>query len=258
MRKIGVIVLALLFLPTQAFCEDRQFEDREHVQIQPDKAYILVRTNTVREGALKGTVMVSPVLYRALGDMELQQAADKAKSDPDHWKDGMPPNVVVVLGDTPYDQLPDVRVLLIEVQPGSYILGGAAVTNWATTHRGIMATSLCMGTVKFEAKAGMITDMGTILSAPDQSPTSIPELANVVTDTDSGLNRVNELALRPANSSTEIPASLADQPRAAADYRAMGAFPNYAGAPLARLTPVPGVLDYDKDGNVVDLQAAKQ
>jgi len=45
--------------------------------------------------------------------------------------------------------------------------------------------------------------------------------------------------------------------RVPAVYRARSAFPNYFGAPINRLAPLAGVLDYDAAGHVVDLQAAR-
>ena len=37
----------------------------------------------------------------------------------------------------------------------------------------------------------------------------------------------------------------------------MTAYPNYPGSHLSRLAPLPGVLAYDNDGDVVDLKDMK-
>jgi hypothetical protein len=63
------------------------------------------------------------------------------------------------------------------------------------------------------------------------------------------------VAIRPAPQSTPASAALAALQPAPADYRAVSAFLNYPGSFLSRLAPLPGVLDYDKDGDVVDLKS---
>jgi hypothetical protein len=64
------------------------------------------------------------------------------------------------------------------------------------------------------------------------------------------------VAIRPAGSTADVPAAIAALPRVAADYRAVPPFFNYTGAPLSRIAPLAGVIDYDKDGRVIDLKAA--
>jgi hypothetical protein len=63
------------------------------------------------------------------------------------------------------------------------------------------------------------------------------------------------LAVRPFADGMFVPLQLSGLARASADYRAVGKFPNYFGGPIDRMVPVPGVLDYDADGNVIDLKA---
>jgi len=119
-----------------------------------------------------------------------------------------------------------------------------------------MVTSLSMGTVKFEAKAGVITDLGAILTADDDKPTTIPELANVVSGKDRDFGPVPPIiGLRPATAALETPDALKALSIVPAEYHAVGAYPNFIGARLSRLSPVAGVLDYDKDGRVIDLRS---
>jgi len=47
-------------------------------------------------------------------------------------------------------------------------------------------------------------------------------------------------------------------PLAPAGYGAVGAFPNYLGAGLNRLAPIANVLDYDGDGQVIDLRSPRE
>jgi hypothetical protein len=254
--KLHLVVLAALLLPASALGQTRQFKNGEAVTLEPDKAYFLARTYEFKGGALRGTIQVAPVLARLLTDEEMREAAELRETDPDHWKEKAPPNVVEMLPGEPYARANGESVLLTATRPGTYILVGVALTNWVSTDAGQLVTSLCLGTVKFEAKPGVITDLGEVLAARDDIPTTIPELASIVTQKSFGFGVFPyDVAIRPVNSSTLLPASLAALPRIPADYGAMPAYPNYSGANLNRLAPLAGVLDYDKDGGVIDLKA---
>jgi hypothetical protein len=254
--KLRALLFAALLLPAPAFGEDQQFKNGEAVSIQPDKAYLLARTFEMPGKGLQGTVRVAPILIRVLSDEELRQAEALFQSDPKHWKEKSAPNVVEMLPGEPYAQAKGEVTMLTAVKPGTYILAGVAAASWAMKSIGMMTASLCMGTVKFEAKAGVVTDLGAILAAYDDEPTAIPELAKVVTGKSNGITSgfgpyPYTVAVRPAGAATAVPGTLGNLPRAPADYRAMRAFPNYAGAPISRLAPLPGVLDYDKEGEVL-------
>jgi hypothetical protein len=243
--KLCALLFAALFLPACAFADEHQFAGGEPVAVQPDKAYILVRVLTVPGTRLNGTLKPTPILIRLLGDDELKQADSLAEKDPQGWKNDVEANVVEPLADQPYAEQNGEEFLLTSLKPGVYVLGGLALANWASSGTGQMIASFCMGTVNFQAKPGVVTDLGTILIAPDDAPTTIPELANVV----SGKPTVTP--------TTEIPVALKSLPLAPADYGAVGAFPNYLGGRLNRLAPMANVLDYDGDGHVIDLRSPR-
>jgi hypothetical protein len=252
--RLHLLLLAACLLSAPAFGEDRQFKNGEAVTIQPDKAYLMARTFEVKGKALSGTLRIMPILVRVLNEDELQQAEKARQDDPKEWKDKLESNITEMLAAEPYAQANGEVTLVTAVKPGTYVLAAVAYKGWALVETGLMNTSLCMGTVKFEAKAGTLTDLGEILVAFDDAPTTIPELANVVAGKSTPAPYTFAVAIRPAGANTTIPASLDSLPRVNADYRAMPAFPNFAGAMLSRLAPVPDVLDYDKDGEVVDLK----
>jgi hypothetical protein len=254
--RLHLLFLAVCLLSAPAFGEDRQFKNGEAVTIQPDKAYLMARTFEVKGKKLSGTLRIMPVLVRMLNEDELQQAEKARQDDPKNWKEKVETNITEMLAAEPYALANGEVTLVTAVKPGTYVLAAIAATNWIMKDTGALNTSLCMGTVKFEAKAGTITDLGEILVAFDDTPTTIPELVNVVTGkSTSPAPYAFDVAVRPAGANTAIPASLDSLPRVSADYRAMPAFPNFAGAILNRLAPLPGVLDYDKDGEVMDLKA---
>ncbi|HWU54626.1 MAG TPA: hypothetical protein VN175_03930 [Rhizomicrobium sp.] len=256
--KFLVALLAALFLVSgSGIAQEHQFVPGEAVHPDPGMAYILARTQDMAGGGLRGTESFSVLLYRILTDAELEQYKAVAEQDPQHLKDKVPSNVTVMSAVKAIDPANGQKTMLVAVKPGIYVLGGMTAANWASTETGAMVASLCMGTVKFEAKPGTITDMGTVLLALDNRTTDIPELAKYVTGKENELNFTNIVGVRPAQSSTAVPAAVAGLSVIQADYYAMPAFPNYARAALSRLAPLPGVLDYDKNGDVVDLKAAK-
>jgi hypothetical protein len=253
--KLHLLFLAACLLSAPAFGEDRQFKNGEPVTIQTDKAYLVARTFEVKGKKLSGTLRIMPILVRMLGEDELQQAEKARQADPKDWQDKVETNITEMLSATPYATANGEVTMVTAVKPGTYVLAAIAATNWIMKDTGALNNSLCMGTVKFEAKPGTITDLGEILVAFDDTPTTIPELANMMTGEKSPMPYTFDVAIRPAGANTAIPATLESLPRVNADYRAMPAFPNFAGSALTRLAPLPGVLDYDKDGEVVDLKA---
>lgn len=245
--KIIAVLVAFLLASAGAFAEEN-FEKGDPVHIEPDKAYFMVRI--MPKGLDSGLVLV-----RVLSGEELQGAIERHQKDRDYKEE---PNVVFVQGRYPFSEGADGIVLLTSAKPGRYILAGVAYGGMSETTRGAMNDCMCLGTVQFEAKAGTITDMGTVLMARDDQPSPFPELAGQVRNKRIDLAPLPlDLAVRPYTESMIIPDTLASFPREAAVYRARSAFPNYFGAPIDRLAPLPGVLDYDKDGHVVDLQAVK-
>jgi hypothetical protein len=124
---------------------------------------------------------------------------------------------------------------LIEVEPGEYTYFGPILYLPGTPTFGVC---FCMGSVKFEAKAGQITSLGDFLglgwadhSALEQSTferTLLPDRPAVPTD-------------------WSVSEALAQYPSAKAELRASGKRNNFLRALVGRIPPVPGVLAYDRD-----------
>jgi hypothetical protein len=257
--KLRCILLIVLSLITPSFAQDRQFKSGDAVALKPDRAYLLARTFEMKGLGLSGTMRIAPILIRVLSDEELKQAEELRGGDPKHWQEKITPNISVMAPQEPFAQSDGEVTLLTEVKPGTYVLAAVAAAGWALSGTGMMTASLCMGTVKFTAKPGTVTDLGEILTAYDKNPTAIPELEKAVTGKAIFTNMnfgapAYTVAVRPVPVAA-LPPALADLPRVPAAYGAMLAFPNYIGAPLSRLAPLPGVLAYDDNGDVIDLQA---
>lgn len=124
---------------------------------------------------------------------------------------------------------------LIEVEPGEYTYYGPMLY---MPNGQVFGQCYCMGSVKFEAKAGQITSLGDFLglgwadrAALEQSTFErelLPDRPAVPTD-------------------WSIPESLAQYPNAKAELRAAGKRNNFIRALVGRIPPVPGVLSYDRD-----------
>lgn len=136
------------------------------------------------------------------------------------------------------------------VPPGRYVFYGPI--NIAAP---IVGTCLCMGSIEFEVKPGQIVNAGIVKgnwiaerakAKAEGKPVPASEM-----DLPEGMNSI----------SWEVPvAGAAIDPRlsayriVAADLRAAGRVPNYFGVNIDRMTPIPGVLDYDRD-KILDMKA---
>ncbi len=124
---------------------------------------------------------------------------------------------------------------LIEVEPGEYTYLGPIMYLPGTP---VFGTCFCMGSVKFQAKAGQITSLGDFLSQGWADRKAL-EMATIEREM---------LADRPAKPTDwSVPESLAQYPHAKAELRAAGKRNNFLRALVGRLPPVPGVLGYDRD-----------
>ena len=146
------------------------------------------------------------------------------------------------------------RSYLLAVPPGDYVIV-------AVTYKRMPAigTCLCMGTVRFEARAGAVNDLGFLLGAIEDSRTQVPELAPL-TGSPSWTHTTPALAImsvRPPAEGMEVPAALQSLPLVRAEYRAVAKFPNYFRTMINRIPPLEGILGYDGD-RAIDLRAARQ
>lgn len=232
--KLLWLLLALL-LPSAAIAGSNpdfvEIKGGVPVVLKPDRAYIYFRTVKGH-----GILDADPVFLRDLvGDEFLG-----------------PPNLSRTHGGNRYTVGEGEDSYLIEVKPGNYVIVGLTDKSANTA-----ITCLCMGTVRFEAKAGVITDLGHLATDRVDQRSTIPELRDV---TGRG-GRVNGLlfllvaTIRPDAETASVPATLRNLPRVPADFRAFGKFVNRIAETVNRMAPIPGVLAYDED-RVIDVKAA--
>jgi len=293
MRFLLFICGVLLGAPAMAgpASELNEITAGQPVTIRPDKAYLLIRF-----WRPQGVTSVEPVLLRvprqtemdaylaakreafaqALPKLRERHAAAVAKkaaaeANGGRFKGEVPPEPALGNFDFAYDSTINVSNIhngkafvrgdpeatyLLEAPAGRYVIYGAAygspmMKDW-------LSVCFCLGTVGFDAKPGIITDLGTWYGDQAKKRSVIPELA-----AESGFGPSSDTPMvlltgtvRPTQHGVSIPAALNRQPIVAADYHAVGKFvePNAGG--VNRLVPVPGVLAYD-NGRVIDLKTAR-
>lgn len=131
---------------------------------------------------------------------------------------------------------------LIAVEPGTYALYGEIVE----TTNGMSGVCYCMGSVRFEARGGQITDVGEIVGVPADQQGNV-DLQN--------FRLGHFVTVAPWNASMRSPTQFANLQVAPAELRAADKMPNHFGIPITRLAPIEGVLGYERD-RVIDLRAA--
>lgn len=137
----------------------------------------------------------------------------------------------------------DSSTYLHEVTPGSYRVYGqlAAASGVAP-----VGNCFCMGSVKFDAPAGAIVDLGVI---------DPPEAIEKTPGDSSQPVRVGTKPLfHPAGIGSPIDPRLAAAKVVPAAFKPVGKLPNYFGVTVSRIPEMPGVLRYDRD-RIVDLTA---
>ncbi|MEO8375793.1 MAG: hypothetical protein ABI471_11245 [Sphingomonas bacterium] len=140
----------------------------------------------------------------------------------------------------------------MKVKPGAYIYYGPIMFD---ANAGFMGQCFCMGSVQFEVKPGVITDLGNFLIAGTfQTPLNPP--APLVSFTPEGtFLTMGKQKIEVGKFEWGLPASLKSFPSARADFHASGKMNNYYGIMVARMPAIPGILGYQRD-KVIDLKAA--
>jgi hypothetical protein len=242
----------LLFTPSLVRAAEPELvpiKSGQPVTIRPDRAYILFRT--VRP---QGVHSFEPVFLRILRPEELA-AFEAAKRDTSKKAPAWTIfNVNRVDAAKAFVKGRPEIVYLVEAVPGDYVLygvgwefGGAA-----------LATCMCLGSVGFSAPAGTVTDMGYFFADVVHDESKIPEIRP-----ESGFGQTMQnphligATVRPVHSGTTVPEALRGATVAPAVYRAVGKFVERRVGGVNRLVPVPGILDYDDRGRVVDVPSGQ-
>jgi hypothetical protein len=116
-------------------------------------------------------------------------------------------------------------------------------------------TCMCMGTIEFEVKPGEVVNAGTIRLNFWEERSKAKAAGREVPRTEMDLpESMTTVSWDPPAAGATIDPRLAAYTIVPADLHASTRFPNYYGGQIDRLSPVPGVLAYDRD-RIVDLKA---
>lgn len=140
---------------------------------------------------------------------------------------------------------------MMKVKPGTYSFHGPLFFN---PQAGYIGSCYCMGSVQFEVKPGMITDLGNFLvAAPNDDVDIGVDARQMIVPTGLFASAVNvDASGEPVKFG--LPDSLKAFPSTQADFRAAGKSDNFFGVMISRMPPIPGVLAYQRD-KVVDVKA---
>lgn len=274
---LGALLIALFACPLAASAERVQFGQNDAITLDPQKAYILFRVEERTEVQfLREVDAAERAGWQADRAVALTRALERNRRAITSWDHDMsqcgganavsaycaargarpavltdetfafpPPetdNFVDVSRGRYFEQMGSRYVYLRAVDPGTYILYGPVIVGANGVGAGVC---MCMGSVKFEARAGQIVDMGEIHFE----------------GTDSGGHggrfgpdghRLPAPVVVPPRADAARPARLANLTLQPAALHAAARMPNYFGVLIDRLAPIPGVLGYERD-RVVDL-----
>lgn len=274
MWRVAFLALAAALLPLQGIAakpadELMEIAGGKPVTLRADRAYLLFRVPRPQNSNPLEPLLMRVPTGAEVARYETARAAAFAKALPDltkahqraveqHRQNGAasgpppaPPSVenfafswdeVANLQDVDFGRKfargPQEETFLVEALPGDYVLYGFT----PSTGLPRLMVCMCLGSVGFSARAGEVTDLGYLISDYSADGSGIPELQG-----QAGYAGT----VRPARGGSARAAGLENAPMALATYRAVGRFFTPNAVNIARLAPVPGVLDYAA-GKVID------
>jgi len=151
------------------------------------------------------------------------------------------------------DKAASIYRYLTSVKPGTYIWYGPMFFAAGGAMGGYCN---CMGSVKFEVKAGVITDLGDFLLTVARRDgligfDKLDEEPDVFAASGDGQGEI-----RPEAATYGVPASLQALPSVRAEFTASGKMDNIYNAMINRVRPIPGIIGYHRD-DVIDLRTGQ-
>ena len=275
--KIRMILASVLLVVGSQFIAHAaardQFNQKEVVTVDPQKSYIFFRSRQKMElrfvravdarqqaewEAARATALVrareryqrqaanyESAVRRCRGVPEPCINSDRPEPVTDQ-NFGFPPpevdNFVGVTRGPQFTRAGDDYTYLLTVPPGTYTLYGQIASG---ANGAVVGTCLCMGSVRFEAPAGQIVDLGEIRYPAAEA---LRGRATIPMGT-----RLSSVEVVPYAASMPRPDRLAGRPIVPAELRAADKMPNYFGILIDRLPAIPGVLAYRRD-RVIDVR----
>jgi hypothetical protein len=269
--KYFLTLLALVFLPAVTIAKTLPNDTQLKIaptQLKTNKAYLLMRSSKAKSGLINlehiflrvPEVAENEAYYsakKAAFEKELPRLMKQTEKDPKQYPmptiekfsfvyDGAQNIFSIDAGDFLEDG--DERTFLVEVDPGTYILYGSG--------QRVLVTCNCLGTVKFGARAGVITNLGSLYLDKVHKPSDVPHLEDNLGKSMFAYQFILGQAVVPAALQSQVPQSLKPLPIALAEYEAVGPFIEPGAGGINRLAPIPGILGYDR-GKVINLKTGQ-
>jgi hypothetical protein len=222
-RPIVWLAFAAAFVasPSAAVDDARQFRAGEPLAAEASEAYIFFRADEKN-----GNYLLMRERPTSQSGTPGSQAGDDPRREPGRWfRITNSPRFTAAKNEATY---------LVALPPGSYVVyGNIAVVSDSIA----VGTCLCMGSVRFEARAGEVADLGELIW-PDVRRSERPWAIRVV-PYDGSMSQAPQMAgltVRPAS------------------YSAAGKIPNYFGVEISRHPALAGILAYARD-SVIDVKS---
>lgn len=141
---------------------------------------------------------------------------------------------------------------LESLKPGGYIWYGPVFFN--RSEQRYTGQCYCMGTIRFEVRPGVITNLGNSLFAMPrwEDDPNAPPLKVRYSD---GFNALTiKFPVSSGELDYDLPATLAGFESEIPDFHAVGKINNFFGQMISRVAPIDGVLRYERD-KVIDVRA---
>jgi len=245
----GPTRLSGLFLrvPDQSTVDDYQ-QDWEKAFAKAQKRYV------GQLASWKSSVKIAQQTKKPLPAMPEEPTRENFSIEPIEMRDLAPfgPMFVFNKGDNDF-------AYMTSVKPGTYIWYGPVMVVPAG---GAAGTCACLGSVKFDVKPGVVTNLGNYLLAAPKAAHDHDVM------TKEAWERVEEKAARTGKPvepgfleapvlDYTMPASLSAWPAVQPEFHASGKLNNFYGVMISRLAPIPGVLEYRRDA-VIDARTGEE
>jgi len=192
-------------------------------KLDPKLAYLLVRLGKRDE---KVWNLVS--FYRYDPEAQDLRGKGRAKSNPVPKGED---KAALVLAKPFLAEEGNFRTYLVVVTPGRWVIASSPTTSFS------------LGSWQFDAKAGEITDVGTLYMGAENGSSIWPKLAEIHSAPDiekRAYTVADALLVEPATAATPVPAALAALPRRPAGFLPAPRFGNHSGQMINAALPLAG------------------
>lgn len=244
--------MAAAMMPPAAMAEDSGVTPllAAPSQLRSDSAYILLRSSAAKSGVQT----IYHVFLRVPSAQELEEyrtakKAAYAKELPvltRKAKDGKVPTIdefafdfqgrdnAFLVHPGRFLEGGEMNTILLQAPPGKYILYGV------TMGGRVLITCNCLGTVAFHARAGVITDIGSLYADKVHRTSPIPHLEDNLGPKLFQYGVIFGQGLVPPDGSTPVPTALRGFPVEPAQLEVVGQFYENGAPSINRLAPIPG------------------